>query len=81
MAGFSHTNAVDKDVKNTFFDLVLVNPTPGGRVTLGIKINEQHALAHAGQGGGQVDGCGGFTHTTLLISYCNDTTHGAKCNL
>ncbi len=38
-----------------------------GGIALGIKVEDQHALADGRQGGGQIDGGGGFTHAALLV--------------
>ena len=44
---------------------VLGNPDTRRGIALGIKVEDQHPLADGGQGGTEIDGCGGLAHTTF----------------
>ncbi len=43
-----------------------------GGVGLRIEIKQQHALAERGETGGEIDGGGGFSHTTFLVGDGDD---------
>ena len=44
-------------------------------VSLRVRIYNEHLLLQNGQRSGEIDGSGGFTHTALLICYCDNLSH------
>ncbi len=50
-----------------------------GGVSLGIDIDDEHALARGGQIRAQVDGGGGLAHAAFLIGNRVDSGHGPGC--
>ncbi len=48
------------------------NPQPGGRVALGIEIQNNNPLTDGGERGRQIDGGRGLAHAPLLVRHGND---------
>ena len=57
---------------------VLGNPDARRGIALGIKVEDQHLLADGGQGGTEIDGCGGLAHATFLIGDGKDAKRGGS---
>jgi hypothetical protein len=53
-----------------------INTKPGGRVSLGVKVDEQRFPLRRRQRRGEVHGGGGFTNPTLLICDADNFGHG-----
>jgi len=56
-----------------------VNAHAAGGIGLRIQVNDQDFLLQLGQGGGQVDGRGGFSHSPLLVGDGDDFHSGKGC--
>ena len=64
---FVYGLGADQDVINRLFQGGLVDPAAGGRVALGIEIDQQHAALGCGQACGQIDAGRGLADTAFLI--------------
>ncbi len=69
--GIGNGRLADESVIEAFI-VILGEADRSGGVALGIEIHEEHATALAGEAGCEVDGGGGFTHTTFLIGDGDD---------
>jgi hypothetical protein len=56
-------------------ELALVDARAHGGIALRVEVDHQHALAHLGQAGGQVDGGGGLADAALLVGDAKDLGH------
>ncbi len=54
------------------FSLPLFHAQAGRGVCLGVKVAQQYAFSRFLQGGGEIDGGGGFAHAAFLIDNCDD---------
>lgn len=50
-----------------------VNSEASTRITLGVEVDDEHALADGGQRGCQINSRRGLPHATLLVGNGNDT--------
>jgi hypothetical protein len=51
------------------------HPEPGGRVALGVEIDQQRPQARMGQAGGDVRGGGRLADATLLVGHAENPSH------
>jgi hypothetical protein len=56
--------------------VVALEAETGGSVRLGIAIDKEDLEALEREAGGQIDGSGGFAHSSLLIDESDDLSHG-----
>ena len=74
--GFGEGGMAEEDVVNVetgLFSIAGAGETEAsGGVGLGVAVDEQGREALEGDGGGKVDGCGGFADSTLLIDDGDD---------
>jgi len=64
--------AVHQHVVHGEVELVRVGAKAGGQGALRIEVDQEHAAAVFGQGGGEVDGGRGFAHPALLVHHGDD---------
>ena len=57
--------------------LGLLQAQTAGGVGLRVEVEQQHALPHCGEAGGEVDGGGGFPHAALLVGDRDDGSRHA----
>lgn len=65
----------EQDVVRIEREVFSTDATTRRGIALGIGINEQRALLRDGEGGGEIDGCRGFTDAALLIGNSEDASH------
>ncbi|MEK7745830.1 MAG: hypothetical protein AAB576_04130, partial [Elusimicrobiota bacterium] len=54
---------------------MLVEAQGGGCVSLRVHIDEQSLVSQLGEGGGQINCCGGFSDPPLLVGDGDDLAH------
>ena len=55
---------------------VRLEPEPTRGTPLRVRVDEENPAFGNGQAGSQIDGSGGFSNPTLLVSDGDDTAHG-----
>jgi hypothetical protein len=68
----------DEDVIDGTPGVVALETETGGGVGLGIAIDQENLQALEGEACSQIDGRGGFAHTSLLIDESDDLAHGIQ---
>ena len=79
--GFFYVHAVDDHVVNTMGGFAFFNTKAGSGVGLRVKIAQKRFQSKIMEGGGQVDGGGGFTHAAFLVDNGKNFTHFAPPKL
>jgi hypothetical protein len=72
----------EQHVVDAVRQLALVDARAHGGIALRVEVDHEHALAHLGQAGGQVDGGRGLADAAFLVGHAEDPRHdGSWCLL